>query len=298
MNRIELPTRSGAYRWYYFDVTAGDFTAVVIFMVGSIFSARYSAGLKKGALPVEHSAVNFALYENGVRRHWVLSEYPAARVEHDGRTLRIGDSFMRYEAEGRVVAEVKDRSALWGAPVEARLEVDPAGPGGQPLELIEGLSHVWHPIAPRGHGRVTLPQFTLDGSAYHDGNFGSVPLGSDCRGWDWVRVHTPLMTEVRYQPWGETNGIRLVAHDSGVDVSRQPLEQAPSSRTGWGLQVPTRLGGLLAPRLLESSPFYARLEGASPTTSALGEVADFERFHQPAIRWMARMRTRMGEVTP
>ena len=64
MNRIELPRQSGAYRWYYFDVTAGDFTAVFIFMIGSIFSARYSAGLKRGALPTAHSAVNFAISDS------------------------------------------------------------------------------------------------------------------------------------------------------------------------------------------------------------------------------------------
>ena len=40
MNRIELPAQSGAYRWYYVDVTAGDYTAVFIFMIGSIFSAK------------------------------------------------------------------------------------------------------------------------------------------------------------------------------------------------------------------------------------------------------------------
>ncbi len=296
MNRIELPRQSGAYRWYYFDVTAGDFTAVFIFMVGSIFSARYSAGLKRGALPTAHSAVNFALYERGVRRQWVLSEYAGARVENDGRTLRIGGSVLSYVNENQVTAQVNERSALWGTPVEAKLDFDSAGQGTGPLELIEGRSHSWQPIAPRGHARVTLPQYTLDGAAYHDGNGGDVPLGTDCRGWDWVRIHTPLMTEVRYQPWGEQNGLRVVAHDAGVDVSRQPLERAATSRTRWGLRVPTTLGGLQAPRMLESSPFYARLESTSATTSAVGEVADFERFHRPTIRWMARMRTRLGEV--
>lgn len=44
---------------------------------------------------------------------------------------------------------------------------------------------------------------------------------------------------------------------------------------------------------LESSPFYARLEGAGDGFHALGEVADFRRFHSPLIRWMARFRMRV-----
>lgn len=67
------PDRPGAYRWFYSDVTAGEYSAVFIFMVGSLFSPRYAVGARRGALPLEHCAVNFALYRQGVRRCWVLS---------------------------------------------------------------------------------------------------------------------------------------------------------------------------------------------------------------------------------
>ena len=297
MSRIELPTQPGAYRWYYVDVVAGDFTAVFIFMIGSVFSARYSAARERGALPVAHSAVNFALYEKGARRCWVLSEYPAARVERDGDTLRIGESFFSYDARGNLSARVVDRSSPWGRPIDARLEVTVGAASAAPIQLIEGASHFWHPISPRGRARVTLPQHTLDGHAYHDGNFGSVPLGTDCRGWDWARHHGTSSTSVRYQPWGDGPGIQLVARDSSVTVLREPLELPERTRTGWGLSVPSSLEGSRGLRLLESSPFYARLEGETADGgSMLGEVADFERFHRPSIRWMARFRTRLGKV--
>jgi carotenoid 1,2-hydratase len=70
--------------------------------------------------------------------------------------------------------------------------------------------------------------------------------------------------------------------------------------TGWGLRVPARLqvGNQVVgePRLLESSPFYARLEARQGALDSLGEVADFRRFHSPFIRWMAHFRTRVGRA--
>ena len=44
---------------------------------------------------MQHSAVNFALYERGVCTQGVLTEYPTARVADDGRTLRIGSSTLQ-----------------------------------------------------------------------------------------------------------------------------------------------------------------------------------------------------------
>ena len=51
-----LPERAGAYRWYYADVGSGEVSAVVIFLVGSLFSARYAA--RRHALPVRTSGVD------------------------------------------------------------------------------------------------------------------------------------------------------------------------------------------------------------------------------------------------
>jgi carotenoid 1,2-hydratase len=74
----------------------------------------------------------------------------------------------------------------------------------------------------------------------------------------------------------------------------------PTSITGWGLRVPARLHSgcevVGPPRLLESSPFYARLEARQGQLDSMGEVADFRRFHSPFIRWMAHFRTRTGRA--
>jgi carotenoid 1,2-hydratase len=293
MNRVELPTKSGAYRWYYADVTAGDTSAVFIFMVGSLFSARYSASLKKGGLPREHAAVNFALYEKGVRTAWVLTEYQAVSVDDDGRTLRIGESSLSYD-EGGFTMTVKDKTTPWGVPTQAQVRFTPQAPLGPELRLVDGLSHHWRPICVRGEARVSVPTHEVDvvGRGYHDGNHGDVALGSDLSGWSWARTHHADATHITYRPWGGAPAIEVRATADAVDVQRQAPTPLRTARTGWGLQVPTELGPRLSPVLLESSPFYARLEAQGDGAQALGEVADFVRFHSPAVRWMANLRTR------
>lgn len=295
MNRVELPTTSGAYRWYYADVTAGDTSAVFIFMVGSLFSARYSASLKKGGLPREHAAVNFALYEKGLRTAWVLTEYQDVSIADDGRTLRIGASSLSYDADGFTMA-VKDKTTPWGAPTEATLRFTPQVPAGPELRLVDGLSHHWRPICVRGEARVTVPTHEVDvvGRGYHDGNHGEVALGSDLPGWSWARTHHPDETRISYRPWGAP-AIEVTATPASLDVQRPSLPPQPTTRTGWGLRVPAQLGPKLAPVLLESSPFYARLEAHADGLQAIGEVADFVRFHSPAVRWMANLRTRYAK---
>lgn len=297
---LKLPSSSGAYRWFYADVTAGNFTAVFIFMVGAVFSPRYSAALRKGGRPLQHSAVNFALYDKGARWLWVLSEYETATVE--GETLRIGRSRIQLGANGSVRAHVVDRTAPWGEPAEARLVLTPTSPPGPELALVEGQPHWWQPLAPLAEATVTVPEHRLEfsGEGYHDTNHGLEPLGGGLPGWRWTRLHRPGETWVDYEPAGHAPAIRVRATPKQVEVT--PMTGAPPvlSRTAWGLSVPRQLsaGGLVlpsSPALLETSPFYARLEARDGEAHALSEVADFKRFHRPYVRWMAHFRTRRGE---
>ncbi len=285
MNGVVLPGAPGSYRWYYVDASSGEHTVVAIFMIGSLFSSRYAAS--PAASPRQHAAVNFAVYERGRRLAWVLSEYP--EVEASQRSLRIGRSTFAYLPGRRLELCVDERTAPWGARLEAHLVLDALGPGLQPLELVPGLSHRWQPIAPRARAQVTVPSLglELEGAAYHDGNFGDVPLGTDLAGWDWSRKSDERATVVTYRPWGG-DVLSVTVSDCGAEVRRAAAEQAPRARTAWGLDVPARDG-----RLVESSPFYARLETDSAGGHELGEVADFRRFRSPWIRWMARLRTRM-----
>ncbi len=293
---LSVPEAPGAYRWYYADVVAGDTTAVFILMLGSLFSARYAARAAHGAAPLQHCAVNFALYRRGVRQQWVLSEYAGAQA--DGRSLRIGNSRLHYHPDGTVDFFVRERCAPFGPLTKAALTLRPEVPGLPPQTLVEGLSHRWTPLVPRARATFRLPLLgeVLEGVGYHDSNAGEVPLGTDLPGWTWARVHAPDATHVHYQlPAGQA--LWVSATSAGATLIRRQQPPSPFVRTGWGLAVPSALQAgplrLAAPRLLESSPFYARLEASSGTAQALGEVADFRRFRSPLVRWMAHFRTRV-----
>jgi carotenoid 1,2-hydratase len=302
VNHIELPTTSGAYRWYYVDVSAGEFTAVFIFMVGSIFSARYSMALKKGGLPREHAAVNFALYEKGVRTMWVLTEYGAVKSP-DSQTLQIGNSELKYGAN-TLTAVIRDKTTpflmtQWGEPTHVELELTPEGPSYDEVVLVPGLSHRWRPIAARSRATVRVKSHELEftGHAYHDGNYGQVPLGSDLPGWDWARTHSPDATTIAYRPWADAPSHHVRVDTKTATAAVSTADAAPTVRSTWGLRVPSTLGVTGLPTLIESSPFYARLEAREGSHHALGEVADFARFHSRSVRWMANFRTRTGDST-
>jgi carotenoid 1,2-hydratase len=297
----ELPDTAGAYRWFYADVTAGEYSAVFIFMVGSLFSARYSAGAPRGARPLEHCAVNFALYHQGVRQRWVLSEYPTASVQRGGRALRIGRSLFEYGLDGTVRMEVDERCAPFGGAVRARLVLEPQAPAAEEVQLVPGLPHYWRALAPRAKARLEVSSEGLEaeGLGYHDSNHGEELLGERLPGWHWARVHGPEETVVDYHLPGGVAPLRVTAGAVGTKSERRPLlaEARPTNLTGWGLRVPSRLYAgttpVGEPRLLESSPFYARVEARQGGVDVMGEVADFRRFHSPLIRWMAHFRTRM-----
>ncbi|MBL9037609.1 MAG: carotenoid 1,2-hydratase [Archangium sp.] len=295
MSRIELPRGPGSYRWYYLDANAGDVTVVAIFMIGSLFSARYARAHRRGAEPTRHAAVNFAVYRGGKRLLWVLSEYDGVSVSDDGLSLRIGASTWRYTPHGAVVVSIVDSSALWGDPVGAEVLLEPLGPGHDAVRLVAHADHFWHPFAPHSRATVHIPQLDVqaDMHAYHDGNFGSSPLGSDMQGWNWERTRDAERTTVQYRPWRSSTAVSLVATSSSATLRREEAHEPASSLTAWGLTVPQALSVAARPALLESSPFYARLEARSGGAHALAEVAHFQRFQSPWVRWMSNFRTRV-----
>lgn len=289
-----LPDRAGAYRWYYADVGCGEVSAVVIFLLGSLFSPRYAA--RRGALPIEHCAVNFALYVGGRRKQWVLSEY-AHGTQSDG-VLSIGRSLFQVNSDGSVEIDLRERLAPFGAETRAELVLRPTAPGLGVVPLLPDGSHVWEPRAPRCDAELRLPLLghVLQGHGYHDANAGDSPLGSTLPSWSWTRVHAPDQTAIDFRlPAGERLTVRTT--EGGSSLSRDEAPVPEVTPTSWGLRIPRTLsaGGLEVPGpdLVESSPFYARQVARSGDLHAIGEVADFRRFRSPLVRWMAHFRTRV-----
>jgi carotenoid 1,2-hydratase len=287
-----LPTRSGAYRWLYADMQAGPVTVVCIFMIGALFSPRYAVAARRGAPPLAHAAVNCCVYRDGRRLAWAFTEWAGARATADA--LAIGRSTWTWTADG-VAIEVAERTAPWGAPLRARIRLRAETAAAAALTLDAAGRHRWQAAMPRAHATVELPFLGVraEGVGYHDGNDGDVPLGGDLRGWTWARVHDARRTTIAYHLPAPAETIVVEAASSDVTLRRVPPAPAPTRRTRWGLAVPQRLAvgdhALVPDALLESSPFYARLEQRG---GGIAEVADFRRFHQRRIRWMAYFRMR------
>jgi carotenoid 1,2-hydratase len=287
---FEIPQQPGSYRWYYFDFQAGPVTAVAIFMLGSLFSPRYSRRQKFGARPFEHSAVNFALYKNGRCTQWILSEYATAKLEQGGSRLCIGNSSLTRTPKGVFEIQVAEQTPWRKRPVRIQMTVSPQTVPTEPIRLVTTMSHYWHPFSPFAEGELMMDQNRSLGRAYHDRNFGDVPLGTDLKYWSWSRTHEPQRTVVRYEAEG-TSVIELKANAEGQSMERFEQARTPTVTTPWALSIPARVLGHV-PTRLESSPFYARLEAQQEGRHQMVEVADFKRFRAPWIRWMADLRTR------
>lgn len=290
-----LPERSGAYRWLYADAQAGPYTVVCIFMVGAVFSPRYAAAERRGALPLDHCAVNCALYRDGRRLAWAFTERAGAVVEPDG--LGIGASRFWYRPDGSAGIAVRERTAPWGRPLALGLELRPLAPPAPEVRVDGERPHFWEARIPRAQATLEIDGASLGGVGYHDTNHGTERLGPALPGWRWTRVHGRDATWIRYRPPVPAPGLDVTATATGTSVQSLGLPDEPLRRSAWGLRVPARLAAgpvdLRAGALLESSPFYARLESTAGDVRALGEVADFRRFHSPLVRWMAHFRMRV-----
>ncbi len=300
MNTVLIPEQSRSYRWYYLDVSNGEYTFVAIFMLGGLFSPRYAKASQQGALPSAFSAVNCAVYRHGRRVAWVLSEYGDATVDDSKTQLTVGGSRFTYTDQGCDVVIVDQTTPFMvtssGSPFVAKVSAQFECPAGDEVQLFRGEPHFWQPRAPYSKASVDIPSLglTYNGSAYHDLNHGTELLGSRIAGWEWQRTHHSSHTHITYRPHNEATDIQVVARPDAVNVERIPKAVVARRRTSWGLPVPSQFSTGRPPSLLESSPFYARLEANVDGELVLGEVADFAKFHNPVWRWMANFKTRVG----
>lgn len=266
------------YRWYYIDVVAGDLTAVVIFMLNPVFSARSLA-----------AAMNVALYRNGKRIAWVMTDYPTSS-SGGNEEVRIGDSRL-VSMGGGIDVYVSDHTPFLHKPVKLEIHIHPMTPAGPIVRLDAHGNHAWQALAPRAAATLTYDGVTRNGMAYHDSNWGDVSLGTDIASWTWSRSHTADETIVRYFVDGAPSGhvLRARADDCGLDSAAH--EASPRVRSAWGLPLPKAAG-----TLIESAPFYARLHRNDAEADCLTEVAHFARFRGPMCRWMPYFRSRRAGV--
>ncbi len=100
------------YAWWYVDALSdcGRHGLTLIAMLGCVFSPWYARARRRGgADPLEHSALNLALY-GGVGRRWAMTERGARAVERDESRLAIGPSSLQVSATTRCTSAALVRS--------------------------------------------------------------------------------------------------------------------------------------------------------------------------------------------
>jgi carotenoid 1,2-hydratase len=305
----------GAYQWWYFDAVSADgkTSVVVIFFVGSVFSPYYYRRYARGEQPspLDHVAVNVAVYREGKRTTWCFSEYGSDRFEWRTDGVRIGGSFFETGADGSLRVYVDERCTLTKEVVRGVLRFHPDGDGPwAPLNLA-GDAHQWRARAPRASVRVQLdaPRISFGGHGYHDENWGREPPSNALRSWSWGRGSFGQRTQIFFDAT-TVDGQRtfsLVDSERGVSVERLPARDLRGNHRCWMLPLPkaTLVGNDDAgvPRFfrlerdLEKAPFYYRALGLFPSPDGGGgaqlgmmEHVDFARFRNPVVQRMVALR--------
>jgi carotenoid 1,2-hydratase len=282
---------------------------VCILFAGSVFSPRYAARLRRAeqALPVEHAAVNLALYRGGRQVAWVMSEYRGVGALAEDE-VAIGRTRLAREGAGFRL-EIVERSAPWRLPIEGTITVTPeVGPiDARTLGAAGGRAHGWRVVAPRARvrARFARPAFALDAPGYHDRNHGDARLEDGFSRWGWARFHRPGETAILYSlvdRAGARRALAVRAFDDGRVVADEPPPGAdgPAVRQRYGLMLPGAFSvgaeRFTPTALLERAPFYARFRarlGGFPD-EGLGEYLDLDRFRSRGVQFLLRYKMRHG----
>lgn len=306
--RFDAQIPSGGYGWWYVDALSDDgkHGLTIIAFIGSVFSPYYKKSGRPD--PVNHSALNVALYGPGAR--WTMTERPREVVSRDADTLVIGPSTVRWTGDALEIDIVERDKRLgipWQRNVRGKVRVIPEALNARAFSLDPQGRHRWHCLAPRARIEVDMkqPDLSWKGSAYLDSNFGSESLEEGFRVWHWSRAHS--RHDGGQPDYGRGavvcyEGIRRdgSAFASALRFGRDgtPQEEdvlppvAPLPNTLWQMERKTRAdrGHASVIRTWEDAPFYARSTLSTrlfgEPVVAVQESLDLDRFANPVVQFM------------
>ena len=275
----------------------------MIAFLGSVFSPYYAWARRRGpADPLEHAAINVALYGAGGRR-WTMTERGARHVARDATSLRIGPSSLAWDGRTLTIA-IDEVTAPWPRRVRGVVRITPDALHDENYALDAAGLHHWSPIAPCARVEVDLeqPRSRWQGHAYVDSNQGAVPLERDFTRWHWSRARTAdggtaVLYDIARRD-GSERSLALRFHPDearAVPFDAPPRVALPASR--WRVRRETRSDAGSSARVamsLEDGPFYARSVVGSrlfgqPAT-AVHESLDLDRFASPWVQAMLPFR--------
>ncbi len=250
--------------------------------------------------PLDHCAVNIALYGAGGRR-WAMTERGRGAVRRDADHLSIGPSRLTWE-DGALTIAFDEITAPVPRRLRGVVRLRPRFVNRQGFDLDARGRHVWRPIAPRADVEVSLesPGGAWRGEGYFDTNAGAEPLEEAFGGWDWSRAHLPGDSRIFYDVVhrsGERAHLALAFASDGALRTLDPPPRAPLPPTAWRIARTARGGpeaAVTVRETLEDTPFYARsaLTGLYGGAAAqiVHESLSLDRLRSPVVKAMLPFR--------
>ncbi|MFD0917800.1 carotenoid 1,2-hydratase [Pseudahrensia aquimaris] len=253
------------YAWWYIDAISDDGTHgfSIIAMIGSVFSPYYAWSGRHD--PLNHHAFNVGLYGGGKKR-WTMTERGRNALHRDAHSLQMGPSSLSWDGDTLIITIDE-----WANPLPRRvrgtIRVTPSAIT-QKSHVIDGHGrHIWQPIAPVGRAEVRLdsPDLNWNGEAYLDSNWGTEPLETGFKNWDWSRAALKDGAGIFYDSTtrdGKNHRLALRYESDGSfrevpAPPRQTLSKGPIWRVPRYTLAETP-DTVTTERMLEDTPFYTR----------------------------------------
>ncbi len=291
---VELP--QGGYAWWYIDAFSADrrHSLTLIAFLGSVFSPYYAHGYR--AEPLDHAALNVALYGPGAR--WTMTERGEECLRRDRSHLSIGPSSLHWNGE-KLVIDIVETTPWLRRKVRGRVSIYPHALVDRPLALGRSERHFWWPMAPCAHVEAEFddPDLRWSGTGYLDMNIGAEPIENGFARWDWARATMPGgRTVVLYDllPREGSPASLAVQFDPAAEVMEVDLP-APQDLppTWWLMGRRTRAdrdARVKVRHTFEDTPFYARsaldMKLFGEKVEAMHESLSLDRLRSPLVQFM------------
>lgn len=264
-----------------------------------MFSPYYAFARRKGpADPLDHCAINVAVYRKGANR-WSMTERPRAAVRRSLDTFAVGPSQLSWDGKSLTI-RIDEIAVPIPGRIRGTVRVVPTAITAQAFTLSETFNHQWWPIAPCARVEVALehPRLRWQGDGYFDMNRGDAPLEQGFVDWQWARGAMRDGAAILYEAQ-RRDGSRIdLAMTFDPDGRRQNFAPPPLvelRRSGWRIErsvrseTPARLA-----KTLEDAPFYARSVVSarllSEPITLMHESLSLDRFRMPIVQAMLPFR--------
>lgn len=301
---FDIHVAPNGYAWWYLDALSddGEHGLTIIAFIGSVFSPYYARARRRagpeGADPLNHCAVNVALYGRGGPR-WAMTERGRGQVRRDAHHLQIGPSALQWAGDALHIA-LDEIAVPWPSRIRGSVTLRAPRRFDHPIALAPG--HHWCPIAPAARVEVKLGALRWSGPGYLDSNHGEAPLEHAFRRWDWSRAQlaggdSVVLYDVdRIGAKPLQLGLRFDARSGHVGAI-EPPPAAPMPATLWRVVR----GGhsdagapLRVMQTLTDAPFYARTlldaQWLGERVTAMHESLSLARFDRAWVQAMLPFR--------